>query len=380
MMDLDVLTRKVPEFTLRDEKDVVFTRLGISISLLLKQTHTHAKKVRIIECYRRFMAEFGDRLCFHRHEFDNMKKFNAENIAKVESNILESGPQIQCNWYVSDAKNKDVAPTCVMGYLGSTWRTEEECNNSGCLILILPWDYINTDAGLRKFNEWLVFLCEMLEPQSGDCGYCLTMPKDYHQYMSVEYQLALRYPSLSVISTIHLQSIANNNNLKTISWMTILDHSLVKRLGGLKWLEKELHAESSASVTRFSHGLIIQATEYPDLTPVSEGLNKSYQAVNKLLRPIRVPPENIDSLHLFGANQFNKATSIVWYARFDDGPLMVTPLRAGTPALVSGFWSTPLNHNRELFIRQGEMAPDIAGQEPGAAYWSLVREADSFSY
>lgn len=136
--------------------------------------------------------------------------------------------------------------------------------------------------------------------------------------MSVEYQLALRYPSLSVISTIHLQGIANNNNLKTINWITILDHSLVKRLGGTKWLEKELHAESSVSVSRFSHGLIIQASEYPDLTPASEGLNKSYQSVNKLLRPIRVPPENIDSLHLFGANQFTKATSIVWYARFDD--------------------------------------------------------------
>ncbi|GKX55132.1 hypothetical protein SOASR030_12440 [Leminorella grimontii] len=320
MMNLDEFTqrRRLSEFTLRNENNVVFTRLGISISLLLKQTHIHAKKVRIIECYRRFMAEFSDRLCFHRHEFDNMKKFNAENIAKIENIILESGPETRCGWYVSDAKNKDVAPTCVMRYLGTSWDSEEECDNTGYLTLILPWDYINTDIGLKKFHEWVVFLCEKLEPQSGDCGYCLTIPRDYHQYMSMEYQLALRYPSLSVISTIHLQDIANNNNLKTINWITILDHSLVKRLGGAEWLEKLLHVESSASVSRFSHGLIIQATEYPDLMPVSEGLNKSYQAVNKLLRPIRVPPEKIDSLHLFGANQFTNATSIVWYARFDE--------------------------------------------------------------
>lgn len=108
MINLDEFSqrRRLAEFTLRDENNVVFTRLGISISLLLKQTHTHAKKVRIIECYRRFMAEFGNRLSFHRHEFDNLKKFDAENIAKVENIILESGPETECGWYVSDAKTK----------------------------------------------------------------------------------------------------------------------------------------------------------------------------------------------------------------------------------------------------------------------------------
>ncbi|AKH63689.1 MULTISPECIES: type VI immunity family protein [Photorhabdus] len=322
------------------------SRLGLSITLFFKQGYTQEKKQRILACYRRFREEFGTHLRFHRHELKGLKKYSPENIAKVEKGILNQKKNQFSSWVVSNAKNEDEAPNYLMCYLDS--REISGDNGSSYLSLTLPWNYLKEQEGMVRFMTWLDFLCEQLEPDSGDCGYCLVLPKDYYDYFSLEYQLAQRYPALQVNSAVHTAKLQYGHSIRGMNWITLLSKRFVGRLGGEHWIRKTL-------------------ARYPE----------SYFAINQLIRPIRVIPREGHSLHFYGAGHFNSTSTLAWYARYDRGPLHVTPVRSGEPMLVSGFWRTDSQPDKQYFFVQGATAFDIQGAEPGTTVWHLIREAEN---
>jgi hypothetical protein len=90
-----------------------------------------------------------------------------------------------------------------------------------------------------------------------------------------------------------------------------------------------------------------------------------------------VIPEEGHSLHSVGVNQFNVQSTIAWYARYDQGPLVVTPLKSGTPALVSGYWKTPSQPHTLRFLEQGEIAPAVAGAQGNETWWELDHPSET---
>ncbi|WP_387696183.1 type VI immunity family protein, partial [Photorhabdus sp. RM157S] len=132
-------------------------------------------------------------------------------------------------------------------------------------------------------------------------------------------------------------------------------------------------------ISPYRDGLIIRAGQYPDLTPLPGSVPESYFAINQLIRPIRVIPREGHSLHFYGAGHFDETSTLAWYARYDRGPLHVTPLKGGHPALVSGFWRTDSIPDKQYFFAQGAMAFDIQGAESGTTIWHLIREAENIT-
>ncbi|WP_340615843.1 type VI immunity family protein [Xenorhabdus entomophaga] len=366
-------------FTLQSERDITVTRLGLAITLFFKQGYTREKKERILACYRRFREMYGDKLRFHTHEFDGLKKYSAENIEKVEQLILkaDNGPFVGnkiCSWDVSDARNAHEAPQYWMHYIDSY----EIANNKGSsyLCLVLPWDVLTTDKGQKEFDEWLTFLCKQLNPDHGECGYTFVLPRDYHEYMPQEYQLAIRYPAIQVNSNIHMDVIDYFNSIRSIGWITLLSNRFIKRLGGEQWVRKKLSIHPDIAITKYSNGLIIKIDEYPDLTQLPACVSESYLFINELIRPIRYVMKEGDSLHTYGEGHFTGKTSTLWYARYDRGPLQVEPLMAGEPARVDGYWTTKGREGLENIILQGDIAPDVEGNAPGTTVWRLVRQIE----
>ncbi len=149
------LRSQLTSFLFINGDGLTVSRLGLSITLFFKQGYTQEKKQCVLACYRRFREEFGTHLRFHRHELKGLKKYSPENIAKVEE-------------------------------------------------------------GMTRFMAWLDFLCEQLEPDSGDCGYCSILPKDYYDYFPLEYQLAQRYPSLQVNSAVHTAKLQYEHSIRGI--------------------------------------------------------------------------------------------------------------------------------------------------------------------
>ncbi|AWK40761.1 MULTISPECIES: DUF3396 domain-containing protein [Photorhabdus] len=369
------LRSQLTAFTFLNGDGLTVSRLGLSITLFFKQGYTQEKKQRILACYQRFREEFGTHLRFHRHELEGLKKYSPENIAKVEEGILNQRKNQPSTWDISDAKNIYEAPHYLMHYLDSD--EDDGDDSSSYLSLVLPWDYLKEQEGMTRFMAWLDFLCEQLEPDWGDCGYCLVLPRDYHDYFPLEYQLALRYPSLQVNSTVHTTLDDYAHSIRSINWITLLSKRFVNRLGGEYWIRRTLASYPDVVISPYSNGLMIRAGQYPDLTPLPGSVPESYFAINQLIRPIRFVPREGDSLHFYGAGHFNSTSTLAWYARYDRGPLQVTPLRGDHPALVSGIWQTDSLPGRQYFFAQGAMAFDVEGAEPGTTVWHLIRETEN---
>lgn len=367
-----LLEQRVPEFTFTDNNDVVISRLGLSITLFFKRGYTLEKREKILACFSRFRAEFGTHLRFHTHSFKGMKKYSPENIAKVEDSIRNKGIYDYGGWTISDAKNMSEAPNCLMRYLDSREAGGDKKNSY--LSLVLPWFYLKETQGMARFNDWLTYLCQQLEPDSGDCGYCLSMPFDFDDYCPLEYELAKRYPSLQVNANVFADAMQYTNSSRGVNWITVLDKRYIKRLGGENWVRQVLSRDPAISIEPYPGGLLIRAGQYPDLTPLTAGLSPQYLAVNQLIRPIRVQPQEGHSLHSYGVNQFDEQSTLAWYARYDQGPLSLSPLESGTPALVTGNWTTPSFPHTMRIIKQGEMAP--AGKEGEVIWWDLASEAE----
>ncbi|KGM26606.1 hypothetical protein KS18_20050 [Photorhabdus luminescens] len=367
------LKSQLTAFTFLNGDGLTVSRLGLSITLFFKQGYTLEKKQCILACYRRFREEFGTHLRFHRHSLKGLKKYSPENIAKVEEGILNRKKNQPSSWVVSDAKNLYEAPRYLMRYLDSDEADGDD--GSSYLSLTLPWDYLKEQDGMARFMAWLEFLCEQLEPDSGDCGYSLVIPRDYHDYFPLEYQLAQRYPSLQVNSAVHTAVLQYGHSIRSINWITLLSKRFVNRLGGEYWIRQVLRPYRDVVISSYRDGLIIRAGQYPDLTPLPGSVPESYFAINQLIRPIRVIPREGHSLHFYGEGHFDDISTLAWYARYDRGPLQVTPLRGDHPALVSGIWQTDSLPGQQYFFAQGAMAFDVEGAETGTTLWHLVREA-----
>ncbi|WP_387468233.1 DUF3396 domain-containing protein [Photorhabdus sp. RM323S] len=369
------LRSQLAAFTFLNGDGLTVSRLGISITLFFKQGYTQEKKQRILACYRRFREEFGTHLRFHRHSLEGLKKYSPENIAKVEEGILNQKKNQPSSWVVSDAKNLYEAPCYLMRYLDSD--EDDGDDSSSYLSLTLPWDYLKEQEGMARFMAWLDFLCEQLEPDSGDCSYCLVLPRDYHDYFPLEYQLAQRYPSLQVNSAVHTAKLQYGHSIRGINWITLLSKRFVNRLGGEHWIRKTLARYPDVVITPYSNGLMIRAGQYPDLTPLPGNVPASYFAINQLIRPIRVIPREGHSLHFYGEGHFDDISTLAWYARYDRSPLHITPVRTGEPMLVSGFWRTDSQPDKQYFFVQGAMAFDVQGAESGTTIWHLIRAAEN---
>lgn len=368
--DMESIKHRAAEFTHTTGDGVIVSRLGLSITLFFKEGYTVEKREGILACFQRFREEFSTQLRYQTHNFKGVAKYTPENIIKIEAKIREQGLYGCSEWYVSDAKSLNDAPNCILSFLNTVKAGGKEALSH--MSLVLPWNYIQDDAGMVRFESWLMFLCEQVQPYSGDAGYCLVLPRDYHDYFPLEYQLAQRYPPLQVNSTAHTTSHEYAYGTRGVNWFTILSQEYIKRLGGEDWIRQILSKHSDIDLISNRDYCLIRAGMYPDLTPRTDGLSKTYSIVNQLIRPIRLKPERTDSLHFAGSNQFKKDSSIAWYARYDAGPLVITPLESGYPALVRGEWKTASQPNSTLRLNQGDIAPTSRDGEN--IMWELVLE------
>lgn len=98
--------------------------------------------------------------------------------------------------------------------------------------------------------------------------------------------------------------------IKGINWLTMLDASLIKRLGGEEELRRRLGEE--ITIHSMPWGLMIQAGPEPGLGVVNAGETLPlYRRVNEVLRAVRVP------VHMNLGVKFDEQLTRRWISRFD---------------------------------------------------------------
>lgn len=368
MSSLDKLVANAPdlEFELPDGSSVV--KLGLIITLYFKEGYSLEKKQKIDECFAKFYESFRSHL--KTMSYRRFKKLTEAGFKKSREHVLETDSNDQFSWFLGSAATATEANDYSLSMLNSfEFHGDKE---RSMLKMVLPWSILKAFDGRDVYETWLIYLCNEIDAEHGYGGLSTVLPYDYHSYMPIEYELAQKFSGLEVDSMPHASVIELIDYVKGVNWYTIIGKSFLDRIGGPATIRNTLSGRGDIQIVDYNNGLIIRAGEYPELGALEDGPPAAYVAVNKVVKPIRIP--NPDQLHSYSpyGNCFEKESTDLWYARFDqDDTDTATPSRieAGQPCSKKGYWFTPARQNSRRHFQQGEIMPSFSGSEWGDTLW-----------
>lgn len=368
MNALEKLQERAPDlaFELPDGTPVV--KLGLIVTLYFKEGYTLENKQKVMECFTRFHKEFGSHLKGHYSE--RYKKLVTGSFEKTHDNVLSSEPNEQYHWHLSSAPNAKEAGDYSLSILNS-FEIHGDKKRSH-IKLVVPWAVLNEPKGSERYQEWLVYLCNQVKAEHGYGGLSSILPYDYHSYMPTEFQLAQQFSGLEVDSMPHASSLELLDYIKGVNWFTVLGNIYVERLGGEDAIRHALSGCGDIEISNYDHGLIIRAGQYPELGASEDGPPPAYVAVNKVIKPVRIP--NPDQLHSYSpyGDCFDEESTARWYARFDQpesSQAIPERIPAGQPCPHAGYWFTPAQANSRRYFAQGEIMPRFEQSDWGETLW-----------
>lgn len=355
--------------TNREGRPVV--RLGLIVTLFYRNGHTLESKQRIEECFVRFFEEFRPHL--RGQFFKRARSFSPAGFTRCRKQVLASGPEETFQWSIDSAATVNEAAD----YRISVMNTPQCQNDSdcSCLKLVLPWAYLAEPDGLRRYEDWLRYLCNQSRAEHGYGGLACTLPMQMDAWTPYEYHYAQLFRGLMVDTQPQFSTLRLFDHIKGVSWQTVLGHSFIKRLGGSDLLRSQLSDREDVTFRTYDGGLILRVGTYPDLAPKKDGPPpESYSRVNRTIRPVRIVETG--SLHCYSPDGavFSKESSARWYARFDQRA--PGRLKAGQPCSHSGFWFSSARVNSRQLFEKGELMPEFSHLIPSATHWFWAGEVD----
>ena len=215
-----------------------------------------------------------------------------------------------------------------------------------------------------------------------------------------EYSLAQRFSGVMVDSIGMLEGGDAVEGIKGACWYTILGNRWVEKLGGVSFVNRMVTDTPEIAILSYNQGLILQAGQQPPgLGEINdEGLPSLLVKVNQIIRPIRQDGHN--SLHFYSMednHQFNKESSMKWYARFDEAsdklpipellpdehaePARITAY-SGETSPHTGRWGTFIDGSlRYVHVKHGQTLPEYEDKKGKfhRTLWSLLERDDKGS-
>ncbi|QAY93459.1 type VI immunity family protein [Pseudomonas sp. ACM7] len=367
MNALEKLTKQAPNlaFELPDNTPVV--KLGLIATVYFKEGYFLESKKNVMECFDRFKEEFGQHL--KGQFYDRYKKLTDDSFKKTTLKILETDSNEQYEWHISSAPTASEAAEYSLSALNS-FEVHGDQKRS-YLKITFPWDFLQQADGAARYQNWLVYLCNQVKAEHGYGGLSSVLPYDFDSYMPMEFQLAQQFPGLEVDSMVHNFKRELLDHIKGVNWYTILGATFVERLGGEALLRHAFSGRGDVEILSYDNGLIIRAGDLPQLGAEDEPLPSVYVAINKVVKPLRIP--NPDQLHTYSpyGNCFEEDSTARWYARFDrdDNATTSSRVESGKPCTKEGYWFTPAQANSRRHFQQGEIMPSFSGSNWGDTLW-----------
>ncbi|MFH6597416.1 type VI immunity family protein [Ectopseudomonas khazarica] len=372
MNALEKLKERAPdlEFELPDGAPAI--KLGLIVTLYFKEGYTAESKKKVVECFERFYEEFKSDLKWQAGE--KYQKLTPERFNKQSKFLLETTPNEQYEWHISSAKNEKESRAYSLQAMNSFEIHGDK--TLSYIKLTMPWSILSEPNGSARYQKWLVYLCNQVNAAHGYGGLSSSLPYDYDSYMPAEYQLAQNYMGLEVDTLAYWMGNRLQEHIKGVNWFTVLGNAYVDRLGGEDAIRHSLSGRGDIDFFNYDYGLIIRAGQYPDLGAAEDGPPAAYVAVNKVVKPVRIP--NPDSLHSYSpyGDCFDEESTARWYARFDreHEDHIPSSIPAGQPCSREGYWYSPAKQSSRRHFRQGEIMPELKDSSWGATiwYWSSV--------
>lgn len=313
MNTLEELICQAPDlaFELPDNTPVV--RLGLIGTVYFKAGYLLENKKKVMECFERFKEEFGQYLTA---QFDGRyRKLTDDSFKKTTMKILGTDSNEQYEWHISSAPTANEAAEYSLSALNSFEIHGDQ--KRSFLKITLPWTLLQETDGAARYQNWLVYLCNQVNAEHGYGGLSSVLPYDFDSYMPMEFQLAQQFSGLEVDSMVHNFKRELLDHIKGVNWYTVLGKQFMERLGGEDQLRHALGGRGDLGVLSYQNGLIIRAGDLPQLGTENQPLPAAYVAVNRIVKPLRIPdPGQLHTYSPYG-NCFEEDSTARWYARFD---------------------------------------------------------------
>uniref|UniRef100_UPI00398A147E type VI immunity family protein n=1 Tax=Serratia sp. (in: enterobacteria) TaxID=616 RepID=UPI00398A147E len=284
------------ELSYANAPDEQAIRLGLTMCFYYRYGGSYEKKLKVVECFDRFYAEYG---CFlKKNYYSDFINLTDKNYAKTRQEFIDLPNGGQYEWLLTSTTEDYISEEYSIFTLIPRAFSEEF--DRSILVVNLPWHFISSDAGLERFKTLFYWLCQRLDVDNGYAGLSPILPYDDDFLLFPnEYQLAKKFSGL-IIDTVDKAGGGREyaDEIKGANWIVALSPRYVKRLGGEPWIRNYFKLDSEITVTKVGDTLVMQAGEYPELGEVNtDGLPANYIRLNSLLRPIRI--KKPDQLHYY---------------------------------------------------------------------------------
>ncbi|XTZ39848.1 DUF3396 domain-containing protein [Salmonella enterica] len=393
-LELNYIEKWLPEASVKYKDGSPAINLGLIITVFFQDGHTPEVRRRMVECVDRYYDEFKPWL--KKTLTKNWVGITEKNYAKKRQEILDSTPEEIFSWYLGSAEEDFLAPDYSILIMGK--RVFHNENSRSVIKLTFPLTLLKEPAGKKRYEAWLLWLCDTFSVESGYAGLSFALPYARERMFPYEFALAQRFSGVMVDSLGTLEGDGAVISLKGACWYTILGTPWLEKLGGEDKLRYRLASTPEISLLHYNNGAILKAGELPpplgDMK--TEGLPPLLVKVNQLLKPVRFNGSR--SLHFYSGYenlQFDKVSTMQWYRRFDEASALLDkdengksydPVRitrwTGETAPCAGQWASIVNGTTGYIqTREGQKMPhfeDSYGKQHRAC-WKLLKRDDEGS-
>ncbi|NIX93345.1 DUF3396 domain-containing protein [Pseudomonas fulva] len=362
---VEKIRQEIDGLEFESSNGVAVARLGVIVTLYFRNGYVSTVKEKIAGCFRRFSNEFGGSL--RGMVYKRYKKYSYQDLESALGEIVVGASRFELQ--VSSAASINEAATYRMAVLNT--RESHGDHVRSYMKMVVPWSMLDTADGVERFQAWVLYLSEQVGAEHGYGGLSVLLPYDFDKYMPLEYELSQKYPGLEVDTLALAYSLRLNGSIKSINWFTIVDRSLLERLGGLGSVKRNLSSQGGILCLEYSGGLVVRAGALPELGSVME-LPEPYVAVNRVLKSLRSSDPGALQSYSEYANGYDEERSARWCARFDEeAPAAQAPkkIAAGGICTHTGYWFSPAQVDSRRFFNAGEVMPEFVGSAWGATFW-----------
>jgi hypothetical protein len=208
-------------------------------------------------------------------------------------------------------RSEDADPYSVLSFVGARRPTQ-----LSFFSFTLPFRWLTDNPG-GAFTQLVLEQCYRLQPTHGYAGLAVIPHVDASpnsESMASVLPFVARFSGLEIdLPWSHAMYLEQEDRIKGVNWLTILDNPWIERLGGTDALRSSLG--NSIEWHPFDSGVVLQAGPRPVFGDVNRREPMPYyRQVAKALKPIRVTSVRAISAP-YG---FDRERSDEWLRRFDD--------------------------------------------------------------
>ncbi|ECC8922424.1 DUF3396 domain-containing protein [Salmonella bongori] len=198
------------------------------------------------------------------------------------------------------------SPYCINGVGDSI-----ETHGTSYLYLCVPVTWFSENSEQHPIQLYLRW-AEILKARHGTSGIGIFPAYDMSkrsQSFGMASTLSRYFPGIEICD--FLQSVPAGGGVLSPNWLNLLDNDYLDELGGYDAVSENIQG-SSAQIHKYDGGVIISASEYPQLCENGEPLTvpEDYRIMSRILKPIR-------SKQAFGCWGVDTEHSLEWRNRMD---------------------------------------------------------------